>query len=408
MLNTPMRALRRVLLPFLCAVLVLTPSVRAAGPLPAQLSDLEFWQLVTLASEDGGGFISENFVSNELGYPYVIPALIERVRPGGAYMGVGPEQNFTYVVATRPQIAFILDIRRQNMIEHLLYKAVFELSSNRKEFLSRLFAREPVGAVSKGATPEELFSAFASAPPDPAFHQASLDAVKNLLMKKHQFALTPEDESTLEHVYKQFAEQGPEIRYSVSSLSYPYRMNVVELPTGDVRVVTGPVPPDTRVLTGVALNLALGMQFPSYADVMKATEPNGKSWSYLATEENYLSVREMQQKNLIVPLVGDFAGPKAIRAVGQYLKDHEATVSTFYISNVEQYLTPFLKLQTFYTNVATLPLSPTSTFIRSAQVQGVQPGLAQSSLGSIQTAMDAVLEGRAVNWSDILLLPNPR
>jgi len=105
-----------------------------------------------------------------------------------------------------------------------------------------------------------------------------------------------------------------------------------------------------------------------------------------------------------VPLVGDFAGPKAIRTVGQYLKDHEATVSAFYISNVEQYLTPAPKLANFYGNVGTLPLTPASTFIRSAQVPGNQPGLAQSSLGSMQTALDAVLEGRATNWNDILKL----
>ena len=127
-----MRALRRVLLPIFCAVLVLTPSFRAAGPLPAELSDAEFWQLSANASEEGGGFLSENFVSNELGYPYVMPELIQRTPPGGAYLGVGPEQNFTYVAATRPRIAFIIDIRRQNMIEHLLYKAVFELSANRR------------------------------------------------------------------------------------------------------------------------------------------------------------------------------------------------------------------------------------------------------------------------------------
>src|SRR6476620_632316 len=171
MLNTSMRAMRRVLLPFLCAVLVLTPAVRAAGPLPSQLSDKEFWQLVTLGSEEGGGFISENFVSNELGYPYVIPALMERVHPGGAYMGVGPEQNFTYVAAIHPQIAFIIDIRRQNLIEHLLYKAVFELSSNRGEFLSKLFARQPLAPLGQGAPVEELFAAFAAAPPDPAVHR---------------------------------------------------------------------------------------------------------------------------------------------------------------------------------------------------------------------------------------------
>ena len=46
----------------------------------------------------------------------------------------------------------------------------------------------------------------------------------------------------------------------------------------------------------------------------------------------------MEQKNLLIPLVGNFGGPKAIRAVGTYLKEHGAIVGAFYLSNVEQYL----------------------------------------------------------------------
>jgi hypothetical protein len=146
------------------------------------------------------------------------------------------------------------------------------------------------------------------------------------------------------------------------------------------------------------------MPFPTYAEVMKAKDASGKTWSYLATEENYQRVRGMQEKNLIVPLVGDFAGPSALRAVGQFLKDHDATVSVFYVSNVEQYLTPLPRLQDFYVNVAELPLDASSTFIRSAQISGPQPGLAQSSISSMQNILDAVLSGRARNWNDILQL----
>jgi hypothetical protein len=401
-----MRALRRVLLPVFCILLVFTPAaIRAEGPLPSQLSDAEFWRFVSDASEAGGGFLSENFVSNELGYPYVIPALMQRARTGGAYIGVGPEQNFSYVVAVHPRIAFIVDIRRQNMIEHLMYKAVFELSANRTDFVSLLFARKPASSVSRSATPEELFAAFVGVPEDTSLYQQSLDTIKDHLLKKHRFMLSAEDESTLEHVYAEFAREGANIRYSVNTIP-PGVPITIQDPAGGIRIIRGTVPPDTRQLTGAAVTQFLGSQFPTYADVMKATDADGRTWSYLSTEASYQAIRELQQKNLIVPLVGDFAGPKAIRAVGQYLKEHDAVLSTFYVSNVEQYLTPLPKLQSFYGNVATLPLEPSSTFIRSAQVQGIQPGLAQSSLSSIQTALDAVLEGRAQNWADILRLAN--
>jgi hypothetical protein len=137
---------------------------------------------------------------------------------------------------------------------------------------------------------------------------------------------------------------------------------------------------------------------------MTATDGSDVRRSYLASENNYKTVREMQQKNLIVPIVGDFAGPKAIQAVGKYLSDHNATVSVFYLSNVEQYLTPTEKLKRFYENVATLPLNSSSSFIRSAQATGVQPGIVQSYSSPIRDILDAVIEDRAQTFNDILRL----
>lgn len=405
-----MRQIRRALLPVFCVLLVATtPAFRAALPIPTQLSDAEFWRFVSTSSEEGGGFISENLVSNELGYPYVIPSLIDRVPAGGAYMGVGPEQNFTYMAAIHPSIAFVVDIRRQNMIEHLFYKAAFELSANRQEFLSRLFARKLEATTSRNAPPAELFAAFAAVSKDEAFYRTTLQEIKDLLVVKHGFELSEEDKTTLEHVYEEFSKNGTELRYTVQLQPSANRV-ITFLSVDEIRALPvppgGAVPATTANLSNAAISLALSTQFPSYADVITATDPAGRNWSYLASEENYRSVRELQQRNLIVPLVGDFAGPKAIRAVGQYLKEHDASVSAFYVSNVEQYLTPVAKLQNFYNNVATLPLNSSSTFIRSAQVAGPQPGLAQSSISPIQLALDAVLEGRAQSWSDILRLTN--
>src|SRR5678815_1831952 len=98
-------------------------SLKAADTLPAQYTDSEFWHFVNDFSEPGGNFQYENFVSNEVSYMDVLPELTRMVKPGGAYLGVAPEQNFTYVAAIKPKVAFILDIRRQNLVELLMYKA---------------------------------------------------------------------------------------------------------------------------------------------------------------------------------------------------------------------------------------------------------------------------------------------
>ncbi len=124
----------------LSAYLVLPQSEMAIRE-PVRYTDAGFWALVKDLSEPAGFFRSDNFVSNEVPYQGVIPELQGIVGTGGVYLGVGPDQNYTYIAATRPRLAFILDIRRQNMLQHLLYKSIFELSADRVEFLSRLFSR---------------------------------------------------------------------------------------------------------------------------------------------------------------------------------------------------------------------------------------------------------------------------
>ena len=123
------------------AALASTPAVARAQDVPSKLSDSTFWKMVTEFSEPGGSFRSDNFVSNETMFQWVIPELLRTTKPGGVYLGVGPDQNFTYIVALKPKISFIFDIRRQNMLTHLMYKAVFEQSTDRADFLSRLFSR---------------------------------------------------------------------------------------------------------------------------------------------------------------------------------------------------------------------------------------------------------------------------
>src|SRR5262245_49774667 len=103
------------------ALLVLrTAHLRGAENLPSQLSDPEYWKLISDFSESNGYFEHEIVTSNELSYQSILPDLMKTARPGGTYLGVGPEQNFTYIAALQPKIAFIIDIRRAMLLEHLL------------------------------------------------------------------------------------------------------------------------------------------------------------------------------------------------------------------------------------------------------------------------------------------------
>ena len=347
--------------------------------------------MVSTFSEPGGMFRFENFLSNEIYFQDVIPALKSRVRPGGIYMGVGPEQNFTYIVAVQPRIAFITDIRRQNMLELMMYKALFELAPNRADFISLLFSRKRPAGLSTDATADALFNAYRSVVEDPALFKKNLQAILDLLLKSHKFPLNADDLAGIEKVYGVFYDYGPGINYNSGG--------------------------------GGTGGFGRGFANVTYADLMAANDQqgtsstSGKNRSFLATEENYQYVRDMELRNLIVPLVGDFAGPKAIRAVGTYAKQHAAMVTTFYLSNVEQYLFMDRVDGKFYGNVETLPLDATSTFIRSGRIPGGGGGRGgrrggfggPGGFGGLTSTISPMIDilkaydaGRIRAWNDVL------
>ena len=132
----------------------------AADTLPSRLGDDEFWALSEQLSESDGYFRSDNLLSNELYYPEVIAPLVARVKPGRVYLGVGPEQNFNFIAAIKPTMAFITDIRRGNLHAQLMYKALFELSQDRAEFISRLFTKPRPETLTAQSSAMAIMQAF--------------------------------------------------------------------------------------------------------------------------------------------------------------------------------------------------------------------------------------------------------
>ena len=113
----------------------------------------------------------------------------------------------------------------------------------------------------------------------------------------------------------------------------------------------------------------------------------GVPQSFLSTEDNYRFVKSLQEKNLVVPASGDFGGPKTIRAIGAWVREHKGTVSAFYLSNVEQYLFQDGKQKAFFDNVATLPVTDTSVFIRPYSLRS--RGNPLCKIGAFLTAFNA-------------------
>src|SRR3954468_10252560 len=172
-----MRTMRRVAAILALAIVYAVPA--RAQSLPSRLSDDDFWRLVNDLSEPGGYFRSDNFVSNETTFQHVIPELVKTHQTGGVYIGVGPDQNFTYIVALKPRMAIVTDIRRQNMIEQLMYKAVIELSSTRADFLSLLFSRPRPAGLSDTIGSPALLAAYIAAASDSVLYRKNLARIKD-------------------------------------------------------------------------------------------------------------------------------------------------------------------------------------------------------------------------------------
>jgi len=221
-----------------------------------------------------------------------------------------------------------------------MYKAIFELSKDRADFVSMLFSKPRPAGLGASASAQQIFSAFASADTSKALFDKNLAAIQELLTRTRKLPLPQRDLDGIATIYGAFYTSGFYVRPS-----------------------------------------------PSYWELMAATDTAGVERGYLATEAGFAWLKDLQARNLVVPVVGDFGGPKAIRAVGQYLKARGGTVGTFYLSNVEQYLYQDGKWDAFCRNVATLPLDQSSTFIRSQNGGGFggRGGGFINSLGSIQT-----------------------
>lgn len=307
--------------------------------LPDRLTSAEFWRLSTSLSEPPGAFISDNIVSNELSYAQTVPHF-RLLRRSGVYLGVGPEQNFTFISTMEARLAIVVDIRRENLLLHLLYKALFELSEDRAAFLSRLFGRPPPQPM-PDATARRLMDHYASTPGDADLFAAHAADVRRRLTGIHRFDLAGDDLETLHRLHRLFFAHGPAVSYTSTH--------------------------NTRVTAPV-----------TFAILMSQTGADGRELSFLATEQAYQFVRSLQQNNLIVPVVGNLAGPKAIRAVGAFLRASGADVTAFYLSNVEDYLgkapvPPNGRWSDFCANVAALPIGEHSVFVRPLGLAWMSP-----------------------------------
>ena len=348
--------LRTVALAFaaFAAVATVTPATGIATAHAQRASDTSsFAALIARLSEPNGYFDSDNIITNEISYLHVASQLEKAGTRGGVYIGVGPDQNYSYIAMIRPQIAFMLDIRRDNLLEHLLFKSIFAMSRNRLEYLCLLLGK-PVPADIERWTgrPMSEIMAYLERTASDSVTAAATKRASNARITRFGVSLDARDREMIDRYRTQFVTEGLDTRYS--SLGRNNRST-----------------------------------YPSFGRLITERDRAGRQRGYLADENAFQVVREMQVNDRIVPVIGNVAGDKAVRAIGQYANERRLRVSAFYISNVEQYLmNRDGGFQEYARNVKALPRDSTSVIIRSYFGRmGMQHPLYVPSSGSLSTSV---------------------
>ncbi len=107
------------------------------------------------------------------------------------------------------------------------------------------------------------------------------------------------------------------------------------------------------------------LNYPTFEEMLLETDRHGKQQSYLSSEELFQWLKKFEGENRLIPIVGDFAGPHALKSVGAFLKANGLHVAAFYTSNVEFYLFDRPTWTRYVGNVKSLPIADDSIFIRS-------------------------------------------
>jgi hypothetical protein len=291
------------------------------------MTDEALGQLIQAASEDTGEFPSDNYVSNETSYLQVAEALMDETLRGRAYVGVGPEQNLTYLALTRPAMAYIVDIRRQNMLEHMVLRGAMERAPTREEFLLGLTSRRlPDGEARApaGDALEAILDRVAALEPRPELAKEGTEAAV-ALMARLGVPLLGGDRAALEEVVQAFSTKGVDLAYSMERSKRRY---------------------------------------PKLRELLAARDLAGAQRGFLATEESYAAVRTLLRENRVVPVVGDFCGDRALKTVARDVAARGLSLGAFYSSNVEQYLFKAKCYDRFVANVRAFPVDDASLFVR--------------------------------------------
>jgi len=348
------------------ALLIFASVIYSSPDLYAQkvkpLKPEEFTKLIVDISEYGGNFSADNWITNENSYLTVTDDIDKYKIKGGVYIGVGPDQNFTYINQIQPDLVFIIDVRHLNRMQHLTYKIIFQMAKTRKDYFSLLFSiplKKDNGLNTKSNI-SELVDYFLENRPDEKMMNDTEAKIIKTLNDKYKMKLSEKDVRGISYVLDSFMYYGMDITYRGGRRSW----------------------------------------YPSYAEFITLKHKNdfGNPFN---TEKSFKYLKKLHVENRFIPVTGNFGGQKALMAIGEYIRSIGQTVSAYYVSNVEQYVIRDGYLwNNWVKNVKNLPLTDKSVFIRWTHDNGRWNH--QTRLQLMKNFIKSADNGEYYNYTDII------
>lgn len=343
------------------ALVVLLLPVPSPAPAP-QAKAQSFGATIAALSEPGGYFDTDNLISNERSYLHVVPelrALAPQAGRNGVYLGVGPDQSFSYIAHVRPSLAILIDIRRDNLLLHLLFKALFAASRTRVEYLALLTGRAPpaTGGWEKQSI-EAIVKHLDAATPIGEDGVRALRDRLTALVASFGVPLTEGERQTIDRFHRRFIQAGLSLQFNTTGRAPQYG-------------------------------------YPTYRDLLLEVDRTGAQRSFMASEGDFQFLKDLQSRDRVIPVVGDLGGPTALGAVAKHLAAGGLEVAAFYTSNVEFYLFRDGSFPRFVANLSRLPRQKNSVIVRSVFPAGGAAAVPGYNSASLTQPIQALVEGYA-------------
>jgi hypothetical protein len=221
----------------------------------------------------------------------------------------------------------MIDIRRDNMLMHLMFKALFQRSANRLEYLARWTGRTVPPDVRSwdNASIDSILARIDSLPVDTTGIET--DSIL-ATVRRYGVPLQLTDTSNIRRFHGEFTRQGLDLRFTSTGRAPRY-------------------------------------YYPTLRQLILERDLEGTRAGYLATEAGWRIVKDLESRDRIIPVVGNLAEHQAFPAIGREVAARGERVSALYVSNVEMYLWRDGSFGTFAANAARLPRNANSVIIRS-------------------------------------------